>query len=797
MLKNYLKVALRNISRNKIYAVTNIVGLATAMMGFIVVALYVNYELSYDKFHNEVEDIRIVKMKYTDKYGGYFNNMLPAVFADAIAEEIPGIVATTATSTGVGSLTVLGPNNEEFAESYYQFQSSFFDIFSFEAQYGDLRNALNNPDGAVISERIALKYFKTENAVGKSINLGDKGKFVVRAILKDFPANSQFQPHIVLPLDATFPPELLNSWGMNGFFVYLKTDGKVDDSTLTKQLAELHKRNTPEEGMYTDVADLVSFSESYWEWSGSGASMNNRNKGLGADKDVMLICGVLAAFLMVIALANYVNLAVSRAIQRAKEVGIRKVNGALPSQLISQFLSESIVFSFISLIVAVVSLEFLMPSISSLMGVEFSINYLKPIQVILLLGYALFCGLLAGIYPAFFLSRFQPSKILKTKMLGNAKSKLLFKVLLWFQFTLCAFLISVMSIMNGQIEHYFNFDLGFTKEQVVAIRIPKGESGRAKLFVNEAMVLPQILGATLGPMPDGAPGFNTIEYGDKSVRYVANFGTNETFIPTLDVVITKGRNIDPDMTTDFTEGIIINQTLQQKLGLVNPIGKVLQMEGMDKTKMSKKVIAIIEDIHLQGPSIRTRPLAILPSKEVGSPRQSLLVKLDKNMMEKGLAALENSFLSYFDQDVMTYEFLDEAYSKNYHRVKRLTVIVNGVTTLIISVSLFGLFAMIAFSISFRMKEIGIRKVLGVSFFELQWTLSKLFIFVITLSLIVAIPLSYIMMDSLLDAFYNRLPLTWIHGLIVMSSIYGLAILTVLGKGISTLQLNPANILRND
>ncbi len=796
MLRNYLKVALRNIKRNKLCTAINVTGLSVAMMGFIVVALYINYEMSYDKFHKEVEDIQILKMKYSKDMGGFYNNFLPAVFADAINAEIPGVQKATATLSGVGNLTVIGSGEQEFREQFYQFQNSFFEIFSFSAAYGDLSEALKDPNDLVVSKKTALKYFNRENVVGEKLMIKGRGELKISAVLEDFPTNSQFQPHLVLSLKNGNDVSALSNWGYNTFFIYVKTLPEADLASIESQIGELYGKNVEESPMYESAAKFIPFQDSYWEWSGSGASMNNRNKGLGADKNVIFICAILAIVLLIIALANYVNMAVSRAIQRAKEVGIRKVNGASPRQLIFQFLSESIIFSLMSLVVAVIALELLLPSISQVMGIHLSIVLLSPFQLLSLLGYALLCGLIAGIYPAFFLSRFQPTRILKTKMMGSAKSKLLFKFLLGFQFTLCAFLITATVIMNGQIRHYLHFDLGFTKDNVITVQLPGIEQGKMTAFIRELETMSEVSGFTFGPMPGGAAGFSGVWYGEEAIKYVANFETDESFIPTLNIKLMDGRNINPELSSDFQEGVLVNEQLVKRLKIDEPVGKIIQVQGYNETKLNKRIVGVIDDIHMQGPSMGTRPLYILPSKNLATPRQRLLVKLNDESTKGGISKLEAAYAKQFDK-VMNYQFLTEAYAQNYHRVQRLTTIINGVATLIITISLFGLFAMVAFSISARMKEIGVRKVFGVKFFELQWTLSKVYLVVITIALIIAIPLAYLLMDQVLNIYQNRLTLTWEYGLYTLAGVYLLAAITVIGKGVSTLKMNPINILRND
>ncbi|KOF03706.1 hypothetical protein OB69_05305 [Roseivirga seohaensis subsp. aquiponti] len=786
MLKNYITTTLRGIKRNKVFTLINLTGLSVAMACFILVGLYVRYELSYDQFHEDVEDIHIVQLKFIEEMGGAYNQLLPAVFADIIEEGVPGLEGVTTTLSGAGSMYVVKNEQDYLPEKYYTLQNSFFDLFTFPFIHGNKANALTDPKSVVISREMALKYFGKENAVGEILSVDTKGDYRVTGVLKDFPKNSQFQPHFSFSLNSM---SSLDSWSDNTFFIYIKTLPNANLDDIQKRIASLYNTNKPEGSIYEDAA-LGSFADSYWAQTGSGAAMNNRERGLGANKDIIYICSGMALLLLFIALANYVNMATAKAMERAKEVGIRKVNGATQNQLIKQFLGETLFFALLCLVVAVIMVEILLPSVSQIMGISLKMDYQDITILGYLVGYALFCGLLAGIYPAVLLSRFNPVKALKgQKQQGHSRFSHR-SVLLFFQFAISAFMIIVLLVANKQINHYLNFDLGFNKERVVSISMTKEMSERHQVFLQEIKNISGVEGVTMGPLPGGGFGFNTLEYKGKTFKNVPRVETDESFITMLEIPLLAGRNFDPEISSDFDNSIIINESLAQKLEMENPIGRTLLFEGSTKT-----VIGLIKDFHISGSMSTVRDLMLTPL--ISGRVNKLLIKVNAQNMASTLGQIDAIWDQFDYKDSYQYQFLDDAYEAKLSRLQNLTLIINGVTTAIVVISLFGLFSLVTFQTSQRIKEIGIRKVLGASANNILFILGKPYAWLILLSSLVSIPLAYYFMGNALNQFPNRIDLNASFGVITVISILGFSALVLLSRALSTIRTNPVDILRNE
>ncbi|WP_420386890.1 ABC transporter permease [Roseivirga sp.] len=786
MISNYLKIIFRSFLRNKLYSFTNFLGLAVAMLGFIIVSLYVNYELSYDQFHDDIDDIYMLRMRYTERNRDFFNQFLPPVFGQAIEAQIPGVDAVTVTGTGVGSIDVLDKEGNFLTEPFYTFQPSFFDVFTFDSKHGDARKALADARSIVISRELAMKYFGVENAIGQTLKLKELGQFKVGAVLMDFPNNSQFQPHLILPLKATTDEESLINWNSNTNFIYLRLNEETNKENLKTNLISLYSDNNPKGWYSNGTADLFPFGESYWNWSMSGAALNNRTQGLGADKRVIVICSSLAIILLLIALANYVNMATSRAIQRSKEVSVRKVNGASPMQLIFQFLTESIAFAFVSLLVALIGVELILPSVSRVMGIQLELDFSSFHLLGLLFGYALTCGLVAGIYPAIFMSRFRPARVLKSKLVQGGKRISLFKILLGIQFTLSALLITVILILNAQVRHYTTFDLGFDKDQVISISLPGPLRGNAHRLMNDLRALPGVAGVTFGPLPSSADGFSDVVFGGKELKSVTRLQTDENFVPVMDIKMQAGRNFNPNISTDFSESVLINQKLVDALGLNEPVNSQITISGFNK-----RVIGVVDNFYSDGSMSNIRNLIIWPRRDQA---HHLLVRL--NNLE-ALKRVEGVYLRHDEEGLMKYTWLDEAYNKKFHRVSRVVSIINGSTLLTVFVSLFGLLAMLAFSISNRLKEIGVRKVLGARFFQLQWSIAKPFLLVNLISLLIAVPLGYYLVGEMIKNYPNKIELGLSFGFMAFAVTCILNFIIVGIRGVSVSNINPIDILKDE
>lgn len=787
MLKNYLKTTFRGIQKNKLFTAINLVGLSVAMSCFILVSLYVRYELTYDQFHDEVDDIYLLKLKSAEAYGGSYNQFLPAVFADIIEEGTPGLEGVTTTLSGAGSMYVI-TGDEYIPEKYYTLQNSFFNVFTFPFLYGNKESALTEPASVVISKEMALKYFKKENAVGETLRVDGKGDFKVAGVLESFPKNSQFQPHFSFSLNNM---SNLDNWGYNTFFIYLKAQPNANLEDIQNRIASLYAANGPKGAMYDGTgAELASFADSYWHLSGSGASMNNRDRGLGADKNIIYLCSGLAVLLLFIALANYVNMATSKAIERSKEVGVRKVNGASRKQLIFQFLAETLLFSFLSLIASVILVEVFLPSVSNVVGIQLKLDYYDPSILIFLVGYALLCGLLGGVYPAFLLSKFNAVNALKGSVRLSHSRFSHRSVLLFLQFTISAFMIVVLLIANSQIRHYLNFDLGFDKERVVSIRLTEEMSKNPEVFMQKVKGLSGVEGVTTGPMPGGAFGFNTLTYNDVVLKNMPRVETNEDFLNMLKIPLLAGRNFDPQLASDQENAMIINETLAEELGLEDPVGTTVSFEGSQKT-----IIGLIKDFYIMGPKYQKRSLMLTPL--ISGRVNNLLIKVNGQNMASTLNQIDEIWDEYDYKNAFQYQFLDDAYEEKLSQITATTAIISGVTIAIVAISVFGLFSLVAFQTSRRIKEIGIRKVLGATGANILLILGRSYIWLIFISVAIAIPLAYSIMENALNRYYNRIELDFSYALITVLAIITFSALVIVSRAFMAIRTNPVEILKDE
>ncbi|GAB5524815.1 MAG: ABC transporter permease [Roseivirga sp.] len=787
MFKNYLITVLRGIQRNKLFTAINLTGLSVAMACFILVGLYVKYELSYDQFHDRVDDIHTVQIKYSEEMGGFTNSFVPAVLAELLQTQVPAIEYAAVTNSGASGMLVEAANGEFIPEKYYGVNNTFFDVFTFPLRYGDKSDVLTEPTSVVISTEMALKYFSTEDAIGKVLKIENRGAFKVTGVLNPFPKNSQFQPHFLLPFEALNSPESRNSWSMSAYFVYIKTVPGADLEKLKTDIWDAYAVKKSE-GVGHVAADLQSFSDSYW--SGSfGATLNNRERGLGANKDAIYACSGLAILLLFIALANYVNMATAKAVERVKEVGIRKVNGASQAQLRAQFLGETVLFAMLSLVVSLILVELMLPSVSEVLGIPLKVDYSNYGWLSVLIGYAVSCGLLAGIYPAVFLSRFSPVKAIKGELKAVSRRFSPKKVLLFLQFTISGTLVVVLLMANAQIRHYLDFDLGFEKEQVISIHAPVPLRGDGPVVLNQVRSLGGVAAATKGPMPFGGDGSASVAYESKKLRSVAKAHVDADFLPLFGIEILGGRNFDGNRLEDFGNTIMINKALAEALELDNPVGQMVEMADRPV-----KVIGVFDNFYINGALSKESPLFLYPTRDKFS---RVLIKLKPGNPAETLASLEEIWQPYLGRTAFKYDYLDEAYANRLNKLQRITLIVNGITVAIVIISLFGLFSLVAFHISRKLKDIGIRKVLGASAAHILLILGKPYMAILLLSTAVSLPLAYYFMQEVLSKYPHRIHLGPGYGTAAFLVVLLLSALVILSRALTAIRTNPVDILRNE
>ena len=422
-------------------------------------------------------------------------------------------------------------------------------------------------------------------------------------------------------------------------------------------------------------------------------------------------------------------------------------------------------------------------------------QYQDPSILIFLIGYAVLCGFLAGIYPAVLLSRFNPVKALKGQRQQTSSRFSHRSVLLFLQFTISSTMIAVLLMANTQIKHYVNFDLGFEKERVVSIRMTKEMGKNVPLILHEIESISGVENVTMGPTPSrSSMDYNTLEYEAKELKYIKTINSDENFLPMLEIPLLEGRNFDLDHPSDFENGIIINHTLVKELGLRDPIGTIILSSNFSHPKTPKKIIGVMADFYVEGVMSTTQSLVLSPVK---NGLNDLLIKVSPKNMAGTLDQINEIWRRYDYKNAYQYQFLDDAYGDKLNSVKRITLIINGVTVAIVVISLFGLFSLVVFQTSQKVKEIGIRKVLGASVSHILLILSKPYALVLLLSTSIAIPLAYSFMDNALNKFPNRIDLDSSFGTVTIAFVLLFSALVVLSRGLAASRRNPVEVLRNE
>lgn len=771
MLKNYFRIALRNISRNKLYSFINIFGLATGITACVLIFLYVKDELSYDKHHNDYEQLYRVNtfVKLSGQNDNFAINALPtgpAMKADfPQVEQFLRIEGAPDQTVWVGD-AMFTEKNVAYADS------NLFSFFNFPLSYGDPATALKEPLSAVISEDKARTYFGDPSAA-----LGKMLKFAVRSykitgVMKRTGYRTHLPSDIYLSM-VSRPAPLLNhqEYLQLGPTLYIKlrkgvTAADFENAQLPrfyesrlKPWSEKNQFNGKITYRLQPVAEVHFGNDLQYD------QPNNVNPSY------IYIFSFVAVFILLIACINYMNLATARSAKRAKEVGLRKVVGASKQQLIGQFIGESILISFLSIIFALVMVEVLLPVFNGLTNKDFSfMSILNGPFLLLLVGIVFFVGLFAGSYPAFYLSRFQPVEVLKGGGFNAGRSsngiiaKLfspvnLRKTLVVAQFVISVVLIVSTIIVFSQLHFMKSKDLGFDKDQVMVLSIPADSTVNANLQTvkNELLKDPAVKGVATG---NNVPGERMgrllflAEENGKLAEKAMNFSVIDyDYLKVLGVQFAKGRNFSKDFATD-TAAVIINEAAAKYLGWADPIGKKV-MPGDPNQKYN--IIGVVKDYNYTSLHSPVEPLVMFFSPD---RNRVLSIKLSGNNISSTVSGIEKKWKAFDPRHPMEYFFLDENFNAKYRSEEKMLSVFGYFAALTIIISCLGLFGLASFATEQRTKEIGIRKVLGASVTNIVTMINKDFILLILVSFVFAFPVAWYFMDKWLQDFYYKIGIGW-------------------------------------
>ena len=760
MLRNNLKVALRNLFKHKAYSFINIFGLALGMASAILIILFVRYERSYDRFHDNAARIQRIAVRAMIGNTKIRQTNTPAIMTPTLLEHYPEVEYSIRFQDDFEGVTVKYGDlvfNEYWVCST---DADFFEVFTFPLTAGNPETALQEPNTVVISETMAQKYFKGEETLGQILNI-DGTDFRVSGVMADFPQNSHFHFDMLVSLN-TYKNRLADTnWFNNSYQTYLLLKEGASAASLEAKFPEI-VRNYATAGQ--DYDGWLSRGN-YWEYYLQPltdihlhSDLNGEFQANGNSAYVSASL-LIAIFILLIASVNYMNLATARSANRAREVGIRKVVGSTRGPLLRQFLAESLSASYLALIMAVALVHMLLPAFRALTGRTLSLPYMEnPFVIPALLGLALVLGVFSGAYPAFFLSSVQPIKVLRGRYQSGSRNSRLRNALVLVQFAISIFLVVGTLVVQRQTEYMRSQNLGFDKEHVVVLKTPVPLGDRSRTFKEQLLALPEIK-AVAGS--DTTPGRSFRNWGCQAEGLDESLTLNvcvcdEGYLETMGLEMAEGRFFSHEFSTD-EKAIVINEAAAKLIGWDDPIGKTIAFD----TDLVFTVVGVVKDYHYESLHQSMRPGALMAQPGIrGAQEDYISVRIQPGDIPSTLSRIRNVWDTFMKGYPLEYSFLDSDYDALYHNEERTGRIFSVFAALAIGIGCLGLLGLASFAAEQKTREIGIRRVLGASVPGIMMLLSRDLIRWVALANLVAWPVAYFAMNNWLQNFSYRIGLSW-------------------------------------
>ncbi len=791
MFKNYFIIAIRNLLSKKVYSIINIAGLSIGITCCIFIFLYVHHELSYDNFHEQGDRIYRVIRAYQDKDGEHLVGITSPPFAVALVNDFPGIVAEATRFYEDNGLVTY--EETSFVEKKFCFaDANFFQVFSFPLIQGNPETALSGKHSVVITQEMTKKYFGNEDPMGRVLEY-DGNQFTVTGVLRDTPKNSTLTFDFIASMRLFEDRDFFKNWWLNAFQTYVLLGEKVKPETLQTQFPNFIEKymgnDLREKGLQLQ-AKLQPISAIYFQ---SNMEFESGRRG---NQQFVYIFALIALFILVIACINFMNMATAQSAKRSLEVGVRKTLGAMRSNLVFQFITESLGLAFISTIVAIVLIIILQLYFNQLVETTFTWPFGIVKTVAFFLIFVIAVGLLAGSYPALVLSAFRPIAALKGKSRSGRQTVGLRQGLVVFQFFISIVLIIATLVITRQIEFVSNKKLGYDKDHIMLVPVNNLDMDKVELFKDELRQNVQIQHVS---SMSGEPGgfhdsysFEIEGHQDEAIDLRTVF-TDHDYVKILGLKIVAGRNFSRNFSTDEKETIIINEAATRFLGWQpeEAIGKEIQNKFLDS--IPKRVIGVVADYNYASLHSTIDPLAIA----IGNDHRVVAIKLAPGNTKEAVAMVEDAWQKATEQYPFAYNFLDQEYDNLYKAEQKQRILFRLFAILAIFIACLGLFGLVTFTAEQRTKEIGIRKVLGASVLELVHLISKDFTRLVFLALLVATPVAYWAMNRWLNNFAYHIDVG--IGVFVVAGLIALAIawFTVSFQSIKAAIANPVDSLRNE
>jgi putative ABC transport system permease protein len=790
MIKNYLKVAFRNLVRNKAHTFINMAGLSVGLACSLLILLWVQNERDMDAFHKNSKQLyQVYERQYYDKKvnAQYYT---PGVLAAEMKRVIPEVqYAVNAVfyeqhtfKAGEKVLKIKGGSAD----------ADFFKIFSFPLIQGNMQTALSNPLGIAISQKMAVDFFGSpQQSVGKTIRLDNRKDFVVTSVFENVGTNSSVKfDYLINWFSFLDDNRWAKEWGNNTPYTYVQLRADANPDMVDKKITHLLERldKGEKKGTFTQELGLQRFDEVYLHGNFTNGKVDGGRIGY------VHLFSIVALFILLIACINFMNLTTARSVKRAKEIGVRKVVGALRSVLIKQFISESILLTSIAVLVALFLLAALLPVFNQITQKQIELPFDQPAFWLKLVLITLVTGIFSGSYPALFLSSFNPVKVLKGTLKLDSGTTLFRKGLVVFQFVLSVVLIIGTVIVSRQVNYIQAMNLGFDRDNLVYVPL-EGDLGKSyDVFKNEAQKMPGIKSISLSSNPptgisnstvnvewDGKDPNTNVSFSDAAVGY--------DFISTMKLKMVAGRDFSKDFGTD-SAGYVVNEEAVRRMGYTDPIGKPLTIWS-DKGK----IIGVVKDFHFSSLHDKIKPLILYYGEKAGSG--IVLVRTMPGKTKEALASLEKLYKQLNPNFQFSYTFSDDEYNKLYNSEQIVSKLSDAFAFLAIFISCLGLLGLAMFTAEQRVKEIGIRKVLGASVTSLFALLSTEFLWLVAIALLIAIPVASYAMNYWLRSFAYHTPVQWwifalSGGLIIL-----IALATISFQALKAALINPIKSLRSE
>jgi putative ABC transport system permease protein len=803
MLRNFFQIAWRQLQKRKFYTLINVTGLAIGMACCLVITLYVKHELSYDRYHANSDRIYRVLQTFRSIPDGQkappptpqdFQFWGNAPVGPALQSDFPQIEKVVRFMSPSSWLMQVGDKRIQQGNMTF-IDSTAFDVFTWKMIYGDPHTALNEPNSIVLTQSVVQKLFGDTNPVGKAVHINNQVDWTVTGVMQDIPSNTQFNFNgfISMATMRKSRPDMFGWWGYVDFYTYILLKSGANINGIQAKVPAFIKSHDGQDAGYA-----VSFEKMTDAYLHSVAS---RQPGPTGSMLNVYLFSCIALFILLIACINFMNLATARSLERAKEVGVRKVLGVTPRTLMGQFLFESILLTLSAMVIALVLARYGVGLISHLAGKDFvDTEFFTPLRLLIMVGFALVVGLMAGLYPAWFISGFKPIAVLKGKFRPSGGGVSLRKALVVFQFSMSITLIAATAIVYTQMRFVSHKDLGFKKDQMIVINF----EGDDKVEKGINMVKSAIAadpGVTSVAASRAVPGEflpnagTAIEGPDKQMvdKIPFIYEIDFDFIPTYHIEMAAGRNYSRAFTTDSAQSMVINEAAAKLWGYDKPadaIGKKFDQWGRKGT-----IIGVVKDFNFRSLHQQVEPLTL----RYGYPDvlNFISVTISPDNIPGTIAAIKSTWEKVAPQTIFEYRFLDESFGAQYQADQNFGNLFTLFAILAIGIACLGLFGLSTFMAQQRVKEIGIRKVLGSSEAAIVMLLSKEFIKLVGLAAALAIPICWWAMGQWLQGFAYRITIGPVVFLEAAAISLGVAVLTIGWQSLKAAMANPIESLRNE